>query len=155
MLDDWSRRRNADRSREGDGRRLPPIRWWQVLGRSLFLLAPDASVGRTSAYAVDVRHAGDPETAEVRAHLYVDGRLAVESTFPAAFDVPGGTIEVDRTDFGLKRCHLVGPDGRATMLTPDPRSPEGRRLRLARRRPGLSRAVGAVSAVVLLDGSAG
>jgi len=99
-----------------------------------------------------VRHGGDPETGEVRAHLYVGGRLRLESRMPATFPVPGGTIEVARSEFGLKRCHYVGPSGSAVPLNPEPRSAEGKRLRLERRHPGLSRAIGAVSLVVLAVG---
>ncbi|WP_246482900.1 hypothetical protein [Brachybacterium halotolerans] len=73
---------------------------------------------------------------------------------PAVFPVEGGAIEVAVSQFGLKRCHLVTADGAEHQLFPDPRSAEGRRARFERRRPGLSRLVGAISTVALLVGVA-
>lgn len=52
----------------------------------------------------------------------------------------------------MKRCRFVGDDGGIRRLTPDPASAEGRRAQLERSRPGLSRAIGALSVVILIAG---
>ena len=152
MLDQWRRRQAARRLRGGDGHELRSFRWWQLLGRSLFHLRLTRTDGRRTEYAVDVRHRGEGEDAEVRAHLYLDGRHRAQSRVPASFPVPGGRIEVATSDFGLKRCHYVTADGSEHQLTPDPRSGEGRRARLNREHPALSRWIGVVSVVLLLVG---
>ncbi|MGO1266712.1 MAG: hypothetical protein ACTMIY_08785, partial [Microbacterium gubbeenense] len=86
------------------------------------------------------------------AMLYVDGRNQARSKMPAVFVVPGGTIQVTASGYGMKRCRFVGDDGEIRRLTPDPASAEGRRAQLERSRPGLSRAIGALSAVILIVG---
>lgn len=88
----------------------------------------------------------------MRARLYVDGALRSYSALPARFEVPGGRIEVAISGFGLKRCHFVAVDGSETPLAPDPASAEGRREELHRRRPRLSRAIGVISAVLIVVG---
>ena len=145
------RRRAARRVRPGDGRPLRSFRWWQLLSRSLFSLSLPGADGRPTVYAVDVRTTGD-ENGVVRADLYRDGRHAASSRVPAAFPVDGGVIEVAATVFGLKRCHYVTPDGGEQQLVPDPRSAAGRRLRLQRDHPALSRWIDAASVVLLLGG---
>jgi hypothetical protein len=92
------------------------------------------------------------ENGVVRADLYLDGRHSASSRVPAAFPVDGGVIEVAATVFGLKRCHYVTPDGAERQLVPDPRSAAGRRLRLDRDHPALSRSIGSASVVLLLGG---
>lgn len=121
MLEDVRRRRAAKRVKPGDGRPLTPFRWWQQLSRSLFHLHLAGADGRRTVYAVDVRTTGD-ENGYVRAELYRDGRHHATSKVPAAFRVEGGVIEVAATQFGLKRCHYVTPDGLEQQLvrTPDP-----------------------------------
>jgi hypothetical protein len=73
-----------------------------------------------------------------------------ESKLPAAFPVEGGTIEVEATDFGLRRCHYVTAAGVERQLVPDPASAEGRRARLGREHPTLSRWIGIFSVVLLV-----
>jgi hypothetical protein len=85
----------------------------------------------------------------VRALLYRNGVNQARSKLPAAFAVPGGTIEVAASGFGLRRCHYVAHDGSERQLMPDPASAEGRRARLERTNPGLSRALGVASVSVL------
>lgn len=153
MVTEWRRRWAARRVKPGDGRPLKRFRWWQMfLGRALLHLEPAAGAGRPAAYTVDVRHTGSAETGEVVAHLYRDGRHHAASRVPAVFPVEGGVIEVATSAFGVKRAHLVTDGGGERPLTPDPRSAEGRRARLERERPGLSRSIGAVSVVVLVVG---
>jgi hypothetical protein len=98
---------------------------------------------------VDVRLWGDAN-GEVRAQLYRDGRHQARSKLPAAFPVPGGILEVVTSSYGLRRCHYVADDGTGRQLVPDPASAEGRRARLERENPGLSRAIGVVSVSVLV-----
>ena len=103
-------------------------------------------------YAVDVRQWGKQGGDEGKAHLYVDGRHHAESTLPAAFPVEGGTIEVALSTYGPKRMHYVAADGAEQQLVPDPRSAVGRRLRLDREFPALSRLIGVVSVLLLVVG---
>ncbi|MBP3036888.1 hypothetical protein J2M53_11590 [Arthrobacter sp. zg-ZUI100] len=133
----------------GDGHALPGFRWWQLFTRSLFHLRLTGEDGVPETWSVDVRHGGD-EDGEVYAQLYRDGVNRARSSLPAAFPVPGGIIEVEVSGYGLKRCHYVGYDGTERQLVPDPASAEGRRARLDRSNPALSRAVGLASAVVLV-----
>lgn len=141
--------RNAGTVLPGDGRALQPYRWWNLFSRSLFHLRLSAEGDAPETWSVEVRHGGD-SNGEVYAQLYRDGLSHARSTLPAAFPMPGGTIEVVATAFGLRRCHYVTHDGTERQLTPDPASAEGRRQRLDRTRPALSRGVGLASAAVLL-----
>lgn len=126
---------------------MPRFRWWQLLSRSLFLLETAAA-----DYAVDIRHWGDGSDGEVRARLYRDGRQHAVSTMPARFPIDDGAIEVAVGGFGVTRCHAVAADGSERLLTPDPSSAEGRRARLERRHPHLSRGIAIVSTVLVLVG---
>lgn len=149
MFENARRRRAAGRVRPGDGHELPRYRWWQPFSRSLFHLRLDDADGTPHRWSVDVGHAGDAD-GEVLAKLYLDGRNRAVSKLPAVFEVPGGVIEVATSGYGLKRCHFVPDEGPERQLVADERSAEGRRAKLARDRPGTSRAIGAVSIVVLL-----
>ncbi|AWB89030.1 hypothetical protein [Homoserinimonas hongtaonis] len=131
-----------------DGRPLPPYRWWQASSRSLFHL-PLSRLGESpETWSIDVRRGGDSD-GEMRARLYRDGVYRATSKLPAAFAVPGGSIEVAASMFGLKRCHYVMYDGTVRQLVPDPASAEGRRASLERNHPAASRAIGITSAIVL------
>lgn len=132
----------------GDGHTLPRYRWWQLFSRSLFHLHLAGEGSAPQTWSIDVRHGGDAD-GEVRARLYLDGVNQARSKLPAAFAVPGGTIEVVGSAFGLKRCHYVTYDGTERQLMPDPASAEGRRARLERTNPRLSRAIGIASVTVL------
>ncbi|WP_431075216.1 hypothetical protein [Microbacterium phyllosphaerae] len=148
MPSESRRRRAARRAKPGDGHELQRYRWWQPFSRSLMharLVGPD---GRVETWSVDVRHGGD-ENGVVRARLYRDGVNQATSKLPAAFPVPGGVIEVATSGYGLKRAHYIGDDGIERQLSPDAASAEGRRARLHRKAPGLSRAIGGASIVVL------
>jgi hypothetical protein len=153
MLKEWRRRRAAQRVKCGDGRPLKRFRWWQMfLGRALLHLQLTGDDGRRVLYAIDVRHWGSGENGEVVAHLYRAGRHHAESKVPAVFPVEGGAIEVATSAFGVKRCHYVAVDGAEHQLTPDPKSPEGRRARLEREHPSASRLIGFVSMIMLIVG---
>lgn len=152
MFDDWRRNRAAKRVKPGTGRPLKPFRWWQLLTRSLFYIRLAGEDGLTTVYAVEVRHMGNKETGVIEAHLYRDNIHQALSKTPAKFPVPGGTIEVETSSFGLKRCHYVTEDGAERQLEPDPKSAEGRRARLDQAHPTLSRVIGVVSVVLLVVG---
>nr|WP_217641536.1 hypothetical protein [Actinopolyspora alba] len=153
VFEEWRRRRAARRVREGDGRALQRFRWWQLPGRALFRLRLPSPSGAQVDYAVDVRHWQNQGSGEVEAHLYLDDRQHAVSKLPAAFPVEGGTIEVAMSCFGIKRCHYVTTDGTESQLLPDPRSAEGRRARLDREHPVVSRGIGLLSLILLLIGA--
>lgn len=149
-IKDWKRHRAARRLKPGDGRTLQPFRWWHLLtGRKLFLLPADAS---QQAHAVDVCFWGRQGGDAGKAHLFIDGHHHAESTLPAAFPIADGTIEVAMSGFGLKRLHHVGLDGSERQLIPEPKSAAGRRLDFEREHPTGSRAIAAVSIVLLAVG---
>ena len=150
MFDEWRRRRAIQRIKPGDGRALRRFRWWQTLSRSLFFLAADDGAGRPVDYAVDVNHLKSNDNGDTEAHLYRDGRRFERARLPAVFPIEGGAIEVVTSAFGIRRCHFVADDGTEQQLVPDPRSAEGRRARLDRERPALSRWIGALSIVLIV-----
>lgn len=121
--------------------RLPPFRPWQVLWRSVFGIGIDGA-----------RHVVDIDHWEDRATLYVDGARIAGASMPAEFETSAGTIEVRSTTFGVRRVHLVGPDGSERQLHPAPGTAEAWRAGLARDRPVLSRAIDVTAIVVLLTG---
>ncbi|MFE2181714.1 hypothetical protein [Streptomyces sp. NPDC059455] len=151
MIKEWRHRRAVQRVKPGDGRALKRFRWWQMLTRALFHLRLMNDDGRQTVYAVDVKHQNTSD-GYVKAHLYLDGRHHAESKVPAVFPVQGGTVEVRASGFGLKRCHYVTAEGAELQLIPDPRSAEGRRARLDRSHPGLSRFIGFLSVIMLVVG---
>lgn len=118
--------------------------------RALFYLRLTNDDGRQTVYAVDVRHWQNQSSGEVKAHLYLDGRQHAQSKLPAAFPVPGGTVEVRMSAFGLKRCHYVTAKGAEHQLVPDRDSAEGRRAHFDRAHPALSRWIGFLSSIVLV-----
>ncbi|MFI5808199.1 hypothetical protein [Streptomyces sp. NPDC051561] len=150
MIKEWRQRRALQRVMPGDGRELQHFRWWQLPFRALLHLRLTGDDARRTLYTVDVRHWQNQSSGKVKAHLYRDGRLHAVSGLPAVFRVPGGTVEVRMSGFGLKRCHYVTDEGREVQLTPDPDSAEGRRARLDRAHPALSRALGLLSLGVLV-----
>jgi hypothetical protein len=146
----WNDRRLTKRARPADGRPLTPFRWWQVLRRSVLSISLDTG-GRPVVHTVEVKHGGD-SNGVVRAGLYLDGVLRLESRLPARFPVEGGHIEVRKSEGGMRRCRFVAHDGTTRQLVPDPRSAEGRRMRFARDHPRTSALIGAVSIALLLVG---
>ncbi|MET7406440.1 hypothetical protein [Streptomyces parvulus] len=152
MFEDARRRRAVRRVEPGDGRELKRFRWWQLPFRALFYLRLPNGDGGSSVYAVDVRHGKSDDSGRVWAHLYLDGRQHAASRLPAAFPVPGGVVEVRRSEFGLKRCHYVTDAGAEYQLVPDRDSAEGRRAHFDREHPVAGRVVGVLSAAVLVAG---
>ena len=152
MFKESRRRRAAQRVKPGNGRALKRFRWWQPLSRALFYLPVTNDEGRQVIYAIDVSYVQRAMTddGKGKAHLYLDGRHHAESKLPAVFPVQGGVIEVVATSFGLKRCHYITDQGPEYQLVPDESSAEGRRARLDREHPALSRWVGSVSLILLV-----
>lgn len=149
MLSNWKRRRAARRLKPGDGHPLQRFRWWQPLSRALFHLSLTGADGVPETWSVDVRLWGD-SNGEVIAQLYRNGVHQASSKLPAEFPVTGGTVQVVASGYGLKRCHYLPESGQERQLTPDAASAEGRRARLERERPALSRVIGFVSVTVLV-----
>ena len=139
----------AKKSKPGDGKPLRPYRWWQLFSRALFHIRLSDIDGTSHRWSVDVALWGDSD-GEVVARLFRDDVNEASSKLPAAFDVPGGTIEVAASNFGLKRCHFVGADGVVRQLVPDPASAEGRRARLDRDDRGISRLISVIAVIVLV-----
>lgn len=140
---------NHNMLKPGDGHMLPDYHWWQLFSRSLFHLHLADGTGARETWSVDVRLGGDDD-GEVHAQLYRNGLRRATAKLPAVFPVPGGRIEVAAGPYGLKRNHYVMPDGSQRQLVPDPASAEGLRTRLERNNPALSRAIGIVSAGILV-----
>jgi hypothetical protein len=147
----WNERRLTKRAKPGDGRALKPFRWWQMMRRSVLSITLPVH-GRPVVHTVEVKHGGDPQYGVVRAGLYLDGYLRLESKLPARFPVADGHIEVRTSKGGMRRCHFVADDGTVQRLVPDPRSAEGRRMRFANEHPAASGLIGAVSILMLLIG---
>jgi hypothetical protein len=82
--------------------------------------------------------------------LYRDGEQVEEQRSPATFQLEAGTrIEASMGVLGMRQIDLV-VDGETTALAPVDGTPEAWRLQLERDRPGLSRAIGAISWAVLV-----
>lgn len=146
----WKRRRYARKVQPGDGSELKRFRWWQLLSRSLLHIRLADPDGQHNTWSVSVSLWGESD-GESRAHLYRDGWHHARSTLPAMFEIPGGTIEVAQSTYGLKRCHFIPDNGGATrQLAADPSSAEGRRARLQRHHPGTSRVIGVTSFLILV-----
>lgn len=150
MSPSWNDRRLTRRARPADGRPLTPFRWWQLFRRSVLSISLEHA-GTPVVHTIEVRHGGD-SNGVVRAGLYLDGILHLESRLPARFPVAGGHIEVRKSPGGMRRCHFVAHDGTTRALVPDPRSAEGRRMRFARHHPVASALIGAISIAMLLIG---
>ncbi|WP_246595052.1 hypothetical protein [Actinoplanes auranticolor] len=129
---------------------LKRFRWWQLLTRSVFYLLVDGSSGRPVVYAVDVNHLKSDANGDTEAHLYRDGMRYARARLPAVFPIEGGEIEVETSAFGIRRCHFVTAGRIAQQLVPDPRSAEGRRARLDREHPALSRWIGLLSLILVV-----
>jgi hypothetical protein len=129
----------------GDDRPLQPFRYRDALTHTRFSLTLHGETDHQVIYTVEV----DYFDSEMKADLYRNGHHHARATTPATFPVDGGVIEVELSTYGLKRMHYVTRTGEEHVLSPDSRSSEGLRARLAQRAPRVSRAIG-VSAVVIL-----
>lgn len=152
MLNKRKWRKAVQRVQAGNGRSLKPFRWWQPLSRALFYLPLTSVDGRKAVFAVDVPYWQQllTDDGKGKAHLYLDGKHHALSKLPAAFPVPGGTIIIEASTFGLKRCHYFTNEGNMQQLVPDESSAEGYRARLDREHPVLSRWIGFLSLLMLI-----
>jgi hypothetical protein len=126
-----------------EARSLGPLGGWSVLFQGRFETPHD---GHTWTVDVDFLDFGQ------RLSLYRDGVRVEEQKSPASFEIGRATtIEAAMGVFGMRRIELVA-DGQTTMLAPVDGTAEAWRLGLERDRPGLSRAIGAISWTVLVIG---
>ncbi|WP_454085863.1 hypothetical protein [Georgenia sp. Marseille-Q6866] len=129
------------REKAGDGSALRPVRGWQALWRGVF----------------GTEHAGARWDVEVdyldwdeKVHLYRDGVQERVQRGTSSFMLDDGArLEVAWSLLGLRRAHLVRPDGTETQLVPGPGTAERWRADLDRDRPTLSRRLAAASWMVL------
>ncbi|WP_211714299.1 hypothetical protein [Nocardiopsis sp. MG754419] len=142
---EWDLCGGEEESDGADGARLRPIRRRDVLHRVLYSIEHRGPQGERVEYTVEF----DATREDGKAELYADGRRRATAEPPAAFPVPGGTIEFDVSLYGVRRVHLVLDDGEERRLTPVRGTIEDLRGRLHRRHPGVSRTI-AVSAIVVL-----
>lgn len=136
----------------GDGSHLNPYRFWQIIHRSIFHIDIQNDTGTLDRYSVDVDLYGSTLLTGT-ARLFKNNREIMKSTIPVNFPVAHGHIDVDSTEFGLKRIHYV-EGNRERQLFPDRRTPEGFRARIAHRHPRLSKALDIASITILLIGIA-
>ncbi|WP_203289269.1 hypothetical protein [Metabacillus sp. cB07] len=140
------------RVKSGNGRSLKAFRWWQMFSRSVFFLRLKNTVDQQTVFAVEVSYIQQffSDNGKGKANLYLNGKHYAESKLPAVFKIDGGWIEVKSSVFGMRRCHFVTDDGAVFQLEPDARSAEGRRYRLDRDHPMLSRFVSAISLMMII-----
>ncbi|WP_460817346.1 hypothetical protein [Microbacterium petrolearium] len=124
----------------GDGSALPRARGIRRLWHSTFGID---HAGRRYDVAVDYFDLDE------RVRLYIDGQHTATQSSPAAFEVPGGRVEVAFSLYGLKRARLVA-DGVERRLEPGTETLERWRQEVDARHPTASRAVSAVSWTVLV-----
>lgn len=130
------------KEKQGDGRPLPAWRWWHPVYRSV----------------MQVDHAGSRWHIDVdffdwdeKVHLYRDGRLDRVQRGKARFELEDGArIEAAMSTYGLRRAHLVLPDGTERRLDPAPGTAERWRADLERDHPTASRRLAYVSWTVLV-----
>ncbi|MBW0101849.1 hypothetical protein [Pseudonocardia sp. KRD291] len=128
------------------GKPLRPLRRREVLHRHLYAVDHPGPGGARATYTVEIDGTRD----DGRAELYVDGRRQAKADMPASFPVPGATIEVAVTLYGVRRMHLVGDGGEERRLDPVPGTLEYRRGRMHRRHRVLSRVIGWLAIAILL-----
>lgn len=130
------------KEKPGNGRPLKAFHWWQGLWRSVFAIEHDDAHWHVEVNFLDW---------DERVALYRDGHQDRTQRLPARFGLDDGSrIEVRTSTYGIRRAHLVSPEGREQQLVPVPGSAERWRADLERRRPGLSTTISVTSFVVLL-----
>ncbi|GGU90885.1 hypothetical protein GCM10010182_01990 [Actinomadura cremea] len=143
-------RRGASMSARGGGaeerKRLRPFRRREMLHRAVYTIVHDGPDGPGHTWAVDIAM----KDVDWLAELYLDGAWQEKSDVPAAFAVPGGTIEVKASAYGVTRMHLVLDSGEERRLAPVAGTAENLRGRLARRHPRLSRTIGGLAIAILV-----
>ena len=126
----------------GDGSTLPPMRAGQALHRSVLGIEHDGV-----RYDVDL----DFFDWDEKVLLYRNGIQDRIQKGTSRFALPDGShIEVALSTYGIRRAHLVLPDGTERQLEPAPGSGERWRADLERDHPGLSRTLGLVSWTIIV-----
>lgn len=143
-------RRRMGKVKDGDGSAMKPYRFWQFLYRTIFHINIENQYGDSDRYTVDIDLYG-PDLLQGRANLFKNNKEIAKSTIPAQFPIGDGYIDVQATDYGLKRIHYV-EGNMERQLTPDPRTAEGFRANLAFRHPKLSRTIDILSITILVIG---
>lgn len=129
------------KEKPGDGSELRPMTGWQWMWRTSMGIEHGGS-----RWDIDVNFFDWDE----KIHLYREGRRERTQTSTCRFELDDGArIEAALSTYGLKRAHLVGPDGTKAPLVPAPGTGERWRTDLDRRRPTLSRSIGIAAWVVL------
>lgn len=142
---DWKRNRELNKVKEGDGKRMSPFHFWQVLSRTMFHIRLTDENGDSNIYSVTVNFFGDEKAIK----LFKDGRNVAYSAAPASFEVPGGYIEVGVSTAGLSRMHYVSGNN-AEVLTPNKGTAEHLRYVFDRKFPKTSKFIGILAVIVLL-----
>lgn len=137
--------RKFNKIQEGDGSLLKPMRFWQLLSRTIFHKTFIDNNGEKRKYSVDVHF----YTEKKEAKLYIDKRQAAWASTPASFPVFDGNIEVEVGTYGLKRMHFVNGD-KEEILNPDVRSAEGIRSKFHRNNPRISKIISRLAVIILL-----
>ncbi len=142
---DFRKNRRLKKVRDAKGEPLKDIRFWEYFHRTVFHQKIDVDL-----YTVDVDLYGKelmgPESA-----LYKNGVRIKESTVPSLYEVPGGFIEVETTNYGVKKIHYVTDAGELQMM-PDKGSLEGKRARFELKFPTASKWVGYIAIAILIIG---
>lgn len=130
------------KEKPGNGKPLKSFHWWQGLWRSVFGIDHDGAHWHVEVNFLDW---------DERVALYRNERQDRTQALPARFALDdGSTIEVRTSTYGIRRAHLVSPEGVEQQLVPVPGSAERWRADLERRRPGLSTTISVTSFLVLL-----
>lgn len=122
---------------------MAPYRWWHLLHRSVLGIRH-----ADHFYAVDYDYFDWDD--EVK--FYRDGHQIAVGRQPNAYPVEGGQIEFATTFYGVRRAHLVLTGGAVHALSPDPKSPEAWRKRLAERHRVVSSLIAVAAVLVLVGG---
>lgn len=129
------------KEKPGDGSALAPLAWWHFVYRTVH-----GTQHAGTRWEIDV----DFFDIDEKIRLYRDGRLDRIQRSKARFELDDGArIEAALSTYGLRRGHLVLPDGTERRLTPAPRTAERWRADLERDHPTVSRRLAAVSWTVL------
>lgn len=125
----------------GERRSLTPLDGWNALFRGRFETVHDGHTWTVDVDFLDFKQ---------KLNLYRDGAPIDAQKSPARFQLRAGTtIEASMGVLGMRQIDLV-VDGQTKALAPVDGTLEAWRLGLERDRPRLSRAIGAVSWIVLV-----
>lgn len=132
----------------GDGSAQPRVRLRDFLSRTQLLAEVEGPDGVRHDYAARVGYFDD----EPSVRLYTDGRESAVGEPPVTFEVPGATIEVATSIFGIKRAQVSVAGEPARTMRPARGTAEYARALFARRFPRASRLLGAAAVLFCLIG---